>query len=293
MARPLWSGNLQISLVSFGVGLVPAIRPTGEISFHQIDRKTGQRVRHQNVVNDSPIEDSSIVKGYEISKGKYISIEPEEISELRIASRTTLEIQQFVDLKEIPLTFFEKPYFVVPEPADQTAAYAIVYQALEQTGKAGLGEIAFAGREHLVVIAAAPEGKGRGLMAYAMRYAQELRDPSEYLPEIPRTAADKKQLAMAVDLIHQYSGDLDLSAFKDDYEEALRGLIDAKLKNKPLPIETGKPQRAKVINLADALRQSLSQTKKHSNGARAGAKPSGAKKGPHSVKSIRRSHRAA
>lgn len=293
MARPLWSGNLQISLVSFGVGLVPATNPAGEIKFHQIDRQTGQRVHHQKIVNDDPVEQSEIVKGYEISKGKYIAIEPQEINELRIASRTNLEIQQFVDLADIPLSLFEKPYFVVPEPAEQTAAYDIVCLALEQTGKAGLGEVAFAGREHLVAIAAAPGKPTRGLMAYTLRYEQELRDPSEYLPSTPRGAADKKQLAMGVDLVHQYTGDLDLSAYKDDYEEALRNLIDAKLKKKPLPLESGKPQRAKVINLADALRQSLGKAPKRSGGLVSPARTSAARKGPHAVRSTRRSRRAA
>jgi DNA end-binding protein Ku len=296
MARPLWSGNLQISLVSFGVGLVPATSPASEISFHQIDRETGQRVHHQNVVNDDPVERSEIVKGYEISKGKYIAIEPAEINELRIESRTTLEIQQFVDLKDIPLALFEKPYFVVPEPAEQTAAYAVVCHALEQTGKAGLGEIAFAGREHLVAIAAVPGKQTRGLMAYTLRYTQELRDASEYLPSIARGAADKKQLTMAVDLIHQYStdsGDLNLSAYKDDYEAALRNLIDAKLKKKPLPLDSGKPHRAKVINLADALRQSLGKPPKRVAGSASPRRTVAGKKGLRAVKSGRRSHRAA
>ena len=293
MVRPLWSGNLQISLVSFGVGLVPATNPASEISFHQIDRQTGQRVHHQNVVNDDSVERSEIVKGYEISKGKYIAIEPQEINELRIESRTTLEIQQFVDLKDIPLALFEKPYFVVPEPAEQTAAYVIVCHALEQSGKAGLGEIAFAGREHLVAITAAPGKPTRGLMAYTLRYAKELRDPTEYFPSIPRSAADKKQLAMAVDLIHQYSSSLDLSAYKDDYEEALRKLIDAKLKKKPLPHNSGKPHRAKVINLADALRQSLGKAPKRGGRSASPARMSAARKVPHAVKPARGSHRAA
>jgi DNA end-binding protein Ku len=292
MARPLWSGNLQISLVSFGIGLIPATSPASEISFHQIDRNTGQRVRHQNVVDDNPVEASEIVKGYEISKGKYITIEPKEIDELRIESRSTLELTQFVDLTDLPLALFEKPYFVVPEPSEQTAAYTIVLHALEQTGKAGLGEIAFAGREHLVAIAAAPGKQTRGLMAYTLRYAQELRDPSEYFPSIPRAAVDKKQMAMAVDLIHQYSDDLDLSAFKDDYEAALRKLIEAKLKKKPLPLETGKPQRAKVINLADALRRSLGKGQKRSTGSVSPSRAT-ARKGPGATKSTRRSHRAA
>jgi DNA end-binding protein Ku len=293
MARPLWSGNLQISLVSFGVGLVPATNPASEISFHQIDRKTGQRVHHQNMVNDDLVERSEIVKGYEFSKGKYIAIEPDEINELRIESKTTLEIQQFVDLREIPLALFERPYFVVPEPAEQMAAYIIVCHALEQTGKAALGEIAFAGREHLVAIAAAPGKPARGLMAYTLRYAQELREPSEYLPAIPRAAADKKQLAMAAGLIQQYSGDLDLSAYKDDYEEALRSLIDAKLKKKPLPLESSKPRRAKVIDLADALRQSLAKVPRRDGGAASRSRPGGARKGQPTAKSSRRGHRAA
>lgn len=293
MARPLWSGNLQISLVSFGVGFVPATNAASEISFHQIDRQTGQRVHHQNVVNYEPVERAEIVKGYEISKGKYIAIEPQEINELRIESRTTLDIKQFVDVGDIPLALFEKPFFVVPEPAEQTAAYAIVCHALHQTGKAGLGEIAFSGREHLVAITATPGKPSGGLMAYTLRYAQELRDPSEYLPSIQRVAADKKQLAMAVDLIHQYSSDLDLSAYKDDYEEALRNLIDAKVKEKLLSLETGKTHRAKVINLADALRQSLSKTTKRGAGSASRTRTSAAKKGPHAVKPARRSHRAA
>ena len=293
MARPLWSGNLQISLVLFGVGLIPATSPASEISFHQIDRRTGKRVRHQNVVGEDPVERSEVVKGYELSKGKYIAIEPKEISELRIESRTTIEVQQFVNTSEIPLALFERPYFLVPEPADQTAAYSIVCEALEQTGKAGLGEIAFAGREHLVAIMAGTEKSAHGLMAYTLRYERELRDPAEYLPTSARSATDKKQLAMAVDLIHQYSSKLDLSAYKDDYEQALRDLIDAKVKNKPLPLESGRPHKAKVINLADALRESLKKAPKRGGQSSTPTRATAGKKGPRSEKSLRRSHRAA
>jgi DNA end-binding protein Ku len=292
MARPLWSGNLQISLVSFPVGLVPATNPAGEISFHQIDRRTGKRVHHQNVVDEEPVERAEIVKGYEVSKGKYIAIEPKEISDLRIESKNTLEIQQFVDVSEIPLELFEKPYFLVPEGEEQSAAYAIVCRALEQTGKAGIGEIAFAGREHLVAITATKDEPAKGMMAYTLRYEEELRDAAEYLPKASH-AADKKQLEMAVDLIEQYSGELDLSAYKDDYEEALHKLIDAKVKNKPLPLETGKPHRAKVINLADALRQSLNKGPKRASHSAKPPRSSAAKKGPQPVRASKRAHRAA
>lgn len=293
MTRPIWSGNLQISLVSFGVSLVPATDPAREISFHQVDRKTGQRVHHQKVVDDASVEQADIVKGYEIGKGKYIAIEPQEIKDLRIESKNALDIQHFVELEEIPLELFEKPYFVVPEPADQTTAYRVILRALQQTGKAGLGEIAFAGREHLVAVAPAREKNVHGLMAYTLRYGQELRNASEYFAPIQNDALDKKQLAMAVDLIGHYSAKLDLTAFKDDYEEALRKLIDAKLKNMPLPLEPEKAPRGKIINLADALRKSLGNAQKQGGKSKPPARASAGRKGPGTVKSARRTSRVA
>jgi len=167
MARPYWSGQLKISLVSFGIKLFPATNAAAEISFHQIQRKTGKRVRHQNVVDQGELIDrSDIVKGYEYSKGKYLVVEPEEIAKLRIATKDTLELEQFVNIADVPLELYEKPYFVVPQDAKHAAAFAVIRKALEQTGKAGIGEIAFAGREHLVAIAPAADKKSRGLMAY-------------------------------------------------------------------------------------------------------------------------------
>lgn len=256
MARPTWTGQIEISLVSIAVKLLPATNPASEVAFHQIDRKTHQRIHHQSVADNSPVAKSDIVKGFEYNKGKYIEIEPKEIANLRLPTQHTLEIKQFVDLDEIPLELYEKPYFVVPAKEGQAAACAVIGKALQQAKKAAIGEIAFAGREHLVAITAAPNYP-TGLMAYLLRYAAEMRSGKEYFSRTPSAAAPhKKQLEMANQLIASYSAPFQLTSYKDDYESSLRKLVEAKRKNKPLPAEE-KPRRAKVINLSEALRQSI------------------------------------
>jgi DNA end-binding protein Ku len=295
--RPYWSGQLKVSLVSFGIQLYPAVNSKSGVTFHQIDRASGQRIRHQKVVGDAesdkePVDNSEIVKGYEYSKGKYIAIEPDEISKLRIETKKVIDVQQFVDVKELPPAIFEKPYFVVPEDKQSPDAFAVVRKAMEQAGKAAIGEIAFGGREHLVAIAVPPDGSA-GLMAYMLRYSEELRKSEDYFSEIANIEkVDKKQLAMATQLIEAYSHPFDLDAFKDDYEAALHELIDAKRKNLPLPEEEETPRTTKVINLMDALRESVSKAKKpvaseHRTGKTARAK------GPVLLGTNKRKHRAA
>ncbi len=157
VGRPFWSGQLKISLVSFGIQFYPAVNPQSGISFHQIDKATGQRVRHMNVVNsDEPVENAEIVKGYEYTKGKYIAIDPEEIKRLRIPAKREIAISQFVELGELPPAIFEKPYFVLPDPKQSQEAFAVIRKAMEQAHKAAIGEVAFAGREHLVAFAVPP-----------------------------------------------------------------------------------------------------------------------------------------
>jgi len=260
MARPFWSGHLQISLVSFGVKLFPAVEAKSEIRFHQISRKTGERIRHQKVSasDEELVENDDIVKGYEYSKGQYIQIEPAEIAELRIASKSTIELQQFVDIDELAPTFFEKPYFVLPENNAQADAFAVVQKALQQTRKAGLGKIAVGGREHLIAIAAPSDAKLTGLMGYFLRYAEEIRDASEYFSEVKAGKVDEDQLALAKELIKRKTKTFDPEKFTDDYESALQELVDAKLKHIPLPSKQAAP-RGKVVNLMDALRRSVSE----------------------------------
>jgi DNA end-binding protein Ku len=283
-ARPFWSGYIQISLVSFGVKLFTATESKSEIRFHQLSRKTGERIRHQKVSGDADsegaekVEKDEIVKGYEYAKGQYVIIEPSEIENLRIPSRHTLEVSQFVDLDELDPGLFEKPYFVLPDNDQQLEAYSVVRKALQTTRKAAIGKIAFSGREHIVAISAPPESKddapeSRGLMCYTLRYAEELRKPAEYFSEIKKVAIDDDQLSLAKELIKRKGAKFDLTKFTDQYEVALRELVDAKVKHAPIPYEEPARTSAKVVNLMDALRKSVGGSGAEETAATAKKKP--------------------
>ncbi len=264
MARAIWSGQVQISLVSFGVNFVNATEPNSQIAMHEIDRKSGERIHHRNVTEgDRPIDRSDIVKGFEYRKGQYVLLEPSELEKIRIPGKKTLEIRQFVSIREIDLSYFEKPYFVAPQNEAQSATFTVIRKALADTGKAGLGEVAFGGREHLVALMPAPDDSP-GMMAYTLRYAAELRNAATVFSGIKSTRIDSSQLDLAKELIRRNSRKFDPAKFQDDYEAALREAIQAKLHHKPLPLEA--PQRGKVISLTDALRQSLAQKSAKSAG---------------------------
>jgi len=266
MARPYWSGQISISLVSFPVEIYPASNSARPFQFHQIDRATGQRIHHQNVASNHEdddgedrhaVEKSDIVKGYEYEKGKYAMIEPEDLKRLRIPGKDTLEIAQFSPADEVPPSLFVKPYFVVPRKGPQSTAFAVVRQAMIDTGTVALGEIAFAGREHLVALTPPADRKQLGMMLYILRFAEELRDPAEYFGKVTAAKQDASQLNLAKQLIKTYERPLELDKFTDDYEAAVRELVEAKLANKPLPKEKSAATRGKVVDLMSALRQSL------------------------------------
>ena len=268
MARPYWSGQIQISLVSFGVKLFVATEAKSEIHFHQISRKTGERVRHQKVLASAiesapdepaaPVEKDEIVKGYEYRKGEYVTIEPEELAHLRVPSKHTMEVSQFVDEAELDPEYYEKPYFVIPENDVQAEAFATVRQALIDTKKIALSKIAFGGREHVVAIKPAGDDKHPGMMAYTMRYQAELRSAAEYFRDVKQVKVDEDSLSLAKELIKRKAATFDPSKFVDGYEVALKELVEAKVQHAPVPVdEEVQPKRGQVINLMDALRKSI------------------------------------
>jgi DNA end-binding protein Ku len=282
MARPYWSGNIQISLVSFGVGLYVATESKSQISFHQISRRTGERIRHQKVLESAAenneattaVDKDEIVKGYEYRKGQYVIIEPSELDNLRVPSKHTIAVTQFVDQADLNPEYVEKPYFVLPENDSQTESFNVIRAALAKTGKAAIGKVAFSGREN--VIAIVPAGHdGRGMMAYTLRYQSEMRNQNDYFRDIKATAIDPASLQLAETLIERMSAKLDMSKFQDGYEEALKALVEAKVNNLPLPAEEEqKAQPGKVINLMDALRKSIGEE------VRLGKKPPKSEKEP-------------
>jgi DNA end-binding protein Ku len=335
MARPYWSGKIQISLVSFGVKLFVATEAASDIHFHMIDRRTGERVRHQNVAASAiernpdeaadPVHKSDIVKGYEYSHGRYVTIEPDELAHLRVPSKRTMDVAQFVDIDSIDPAFFEKPYFVVPEDDTQAEAFLTIRQALIDTNKIALSRIAFGGREHVIAIAPAPAhlteksskatksskpSKAKfskthstahpGLMAYTLRYAAELRDPAVYFESIKAHTINADSLSLAKELIQRKTAAFDPTKFTDGYEAAVKELVDAKLKHAPIPREEPAPRtHGKVIHLMDALRKSVNDTKtsdtKTSATKSAPAAKSASRKGPTLIKSASKStpHREA
>ena len=287
MPRAYWTGNVQISLVSFGVSLFVATESKSQISFHQISRKTGERIRHQKVLESAAesreattaVEADEIVKGYEYSKGQYVTFEPGEIENLRIPTKHVIPVSQFVDLGDIRPEFVEKPYYVVPENDLQAEAFAVVRQALLNTGKAAIGKIIFSGRENIVALTAVP-GESGGMVAYTLRYQNELRDQKDYFGNLKPIAINADSLQLAETLIERMSAKLDISKFEDSYEAAVKALVEAKINNRPIPIDEAPRQRpSNVVNLMDALRKSIgSDTKKPVKSAKPPAKSAPAEK---------------
>jgi DNA end-binding protein Ku len=267
MARPYWTGRIQVSLVSFGVQLFVATESKNQISFHQISRSTGERVRHQKVLQSAVDSDSEtagpavgkdeIVKGYEYRKGEYIIIEPIELENLKVPSKHTIEISQFVELDELLPEYIEKPYFVVPENDSQAEAFAVIRKALQKSGKVAIGKVSFAGRENIVAIRPAGDEAHGGMMAYTLRYSNELRNQREYFLDLQRVELNEESLELAETLIAKKSTKLDLSKFEDGYEVAVKELIEAKVNKQPVPKDEVAQPRGNVVNLMDALRKSL------------------------------------
>ena len=287
MARPYWTGRIQVSLVSFGVQLFVATESKSQISFHQISRSTGERVRHQKVLEsavDSGSETAAatvgkdeIVKGYEHRKGEYILIEPSELENLKVPSKHTIEVNQFIELDELLPEYIEKPYFVVPENDSQAEAFAVIRKALQKSGKVAIGKVSFSGRENIVAIRPAGDESSAGMMAYTLRFSTELRNEREYFRDLKDVEINEESLELAETLIAKKSTKLDLSKFEDGYAVALKELIDAKINNLPVPKDEVEQPRGNVVNLMDALRKSL-------NGADSGSSKRLPKKPAASVK---------
>jgi len=260
-ARPTWSGFLQISLVSIGVKIYPASTTGRQVQFHEIDRRTHKRVHHRNVDDRGEVERADIVKGYEYARGRFIEIDPAELRSLRMATATAVQIQQFVNADELSPELFERPYFVAPKDKAQAKALAIMSRALRDTETFGVGKVAFSGREHLAAIGAPDSPKQKGLMLYLLRYEEELRDPKSVLSGIAGVSIRSQELSLAKQLINGSTSKFKLSAYHDEYEAAVRKLVEAKRKGKPLVEPEAEPPRPKVVNIMDALRKSLETAK--------------------------------
>ncbi len=260
-ARAYWKGYLRLSLVSIGVEIYNAVESKAEISFRQLHKPSGRRVNYEKVVHGiGKIDSADIVKGYEVDTDTYVTLEPEEIDALKLESKKTIDLVQFVDTKEIDYLYFERPYFVVPADKMAGEGYVVIRDALTKTGKVGLAQVTIAGREWLVAIAPMQGG----LLMEMLRYADELRDPADFFDEVPNARPDKEMVDLAVQLITKKSSKFAPEKYEDHYQSALHELVQAKLKGRKIiaPSDESRPKGANVVDLMEALKKSVGQSGK-------------------------------
>lgn len=254
--RPYWTGNLRMSLVSLSVSIYSAINRARSLPLHEIDRDSGERIRHMNVTDDGEeVDREDIIKGYEVEKGQYVLIEPDEIKDLKIPSSKTLDIKQFVGIDEVDDVYFDNPYFVAPSKSGDEQTFSLIRDALRASKKMAIGQLAIAGRERLCAIKA----HGSGMVLMTLRYEEEIRDEDPYFEDIRTATHDTEELDLARELITRKTAKFDPGKFHDHYREALKELIEAKIeKREPVALEEDIPT-PKVVNLMDALRRSLAE----------------------------------
>jgi DNA end-binding protein Ku len=253
--RAYWKGFLRLSLVSIPVEIYNAIDSTTDIQFNQIHKPTGKRINYTKTVKGvGPVEAADIVKGYEIEKDVYVTLEPHEIDAIRLESKKTLDLQQFIDVSEIDPRYFERPYFIVPADEHAAEGYLVIRQALLNMKKMGLGQITMAGREYVVAVGVVD----KGLVMELLRYSQELRQPSAYFYDLPDLKLDKEMVSLATELIRKKAAPFQPERFKDSYAVAMKAMIEEKAKGHRI---TAKPEpeapQGNVIDLMAALKSSL------------------------------------
>lgn len=252
--RANWKGFLRLSLVSCPVALYPATSETDKVRFHQINRKTGNRIRMQRVDAETgkPVAFEDVVKGYEIAKDRTVEVTDEELQAVEIDSTRIIDIEQFVPRKELDARYIARPYYLAPDGEIAMQAFATIRDAIGQTDMLALGKVVLATREHVIVL----EPRGKGIVGYLLRYPYELRDEQEYFAGIPDVRVTADMLDLASHIVRQKSGHFRPDKFADRYETALRRLIEAKEKGKAIELKRPSAPRP-TGDVMEALRQSL------------------------------------
>lgn len=260
-ARAYWQGQIRLALVSIPVEIYPATKSGASITFRQIHEPSGKPVKYEKVVPGvGPVDRDEILKGYQIEKNRYILLEDEEIEAVRIESKRTLDLVQFVDADEIDVLYYEKPYFVVPADELAEEAYVVLRDALRKSRKVGVGQLSVRGREHLVSL----KPCGRGMVLEILRYADEVHRATSYFRSIGDAKPDEELLTLATELIEKKTAPFDASEFRDHYVDALMRVIDRKAKAKGKRVieeeePAAPPRGSNVIDLMAALKQSVAK----------------------------------
>jgi DNA end-binding protein Ku len=256
-SRPIWKGQIRLSLVSIPVELFSATKTSEKIAFRQIHEPSGKPIHYQKVVAGiGPVDTDEIMKGFEYEKGNYVLLTDEDLDAVKLETKKTFDLTQFVGACEIEPIYFDKPYFVVPQDELSEDAYRVVRDALKKTEKIGLGQLSMRGKEYL----AALKPCGKGMILETLHYAEEVRKADPYFSEVSAKKAEEDLLAVAEELIKRKTAPFDAAAFKNHYTQALRKLIDERIKGKAPKVETEEEERPSgdnVIDLMAALKRSL------------------------------------
>jgi len=254
--RPYWKGYLKLSLVSCPIALTPATSSSEKISFRQINKKTGNRIRQKKVdsVTEEELSSDQIAKGYEVGKDEFLIMEDEELEAVQLESTHTIEIDQFVPLSQIDKRYFDQPYYIVPNDEVGVEAFAVIRDAMVGKSVAALGRVVMNKRERVIAL----EPHGKGLIGTALHYPYEVRKAADYFDEIPDVKIQPDMLNLAQHIVEQKLGDFQPDLFVDRYEQALIEVLKKKQAHIPLKKSTDRPSApTNVVNLMDALRRSM------------------------------------
>jgi DNA end-binding protein Ku len=252
--RAYWKGYLKLSLVSCPIALFPATSEREKISFHQINKNTGHRIKYRRVDAETgdEVDSADIVKGYEVGRGEYIELDPGELEAVAIESKRVIDIDEFVPKKEIDELYLNSPYYIAPDGEVGQQAFAVIREAIRKEGMVAIGRVVFTSREHIIAL----EARGKGLLGVTLRYPYEVRNEAEYFDDIPDEKIPKDMLDLALHIVETKAAHFEPSKFDDRYEDALKDLLRRKQEGKPIE----RPERhepARVINLMEALRRSV------------------------------------
>ena len=260
--RPYWKGHLRLSLVTCPIGLFPVTSEAEKTHFHQINKKTGHRLRQQMVDEESGkvVDKDDKGRGYELSKGRYVEIEEDELDAIEIESTHTLDIDGFVSAAEIDKRYFDKPYYIAPDGKAGAEAFAVIRDAMEDKDRVAIARIVMAHREHVIAL----EPLGKGLVGTTLRYDYEVRDEKAYLSDIPNPRVPRDMVKLAEHILDSKAAHFDPRKFKDQYESALRKLVRKKAAGKKIKVPEPEEKPSNVIDLMDALRRSVGKGARHS-----------------------------
>jgi DNA end-binding protein Ku len=252
--RAYWKGYLKLSLVSCPIALYPATSEREKIRFNQLNKETGNRIRYRKVDAETgeDVEQANIIKGYEVAKDQYVELEPDELEAVAIESKRTIDIEQLVPRTQIDDLYIRDPYYIAPDGDVGQQAFAVIRDAIRKEGMVALGKVVFTSREHIIAL----EARDEGMLGVTLRYPYEVREQAAYFEGIKDEKIPKDMLDLALHILETKRADFHPETFEDDYEQALREIIEKKAKGEKIE-RPRQPARSNVVSLMDALRASV------------------------------------